>query len=134
MLVGGLLSSSQIPTASAVTCATKHKYGSICDNSNADISCSIVSPPNHTIIHIGSKTWAVVTFTVYAADPVDGIKKVLIHVTNDNSATKVAISDGGGLYHATWTTLGKGSHGITAACSDHSANTAHNSISISIRK
>ena len=134
LLVGGFLSSSQIHTASAITCAPKHKYDGVCDNTNTDITCKITSPPNHAVIHIGSARHAVVEFKVQASDPLDGIKKVLLHVTSDNTSTKVAKLDTDGLYHATWTSLAKGDHTVTAGCSDKSANTAHDAIIITIKR
>ena len=134
MLVAGFLSSSQIQTASAITCAPKHKYDGVCDNTNTDITCKITSTPNHAVIHIGSARHAVVEFKVQASDPLDGIKKVLLHVTHDNTSTKVAKLAGDGLYHATWTSLAKGDHIVTAGCNDKSANTAHDVIIITIKK
>ena len=134
MLVGGFLSSSQIQTASAITCPTKHKYDGVCDNTNTDITCKITSPPNHAVIHIGSARYAVVEFKVQASDPLDGIKKVLLHMTSDNTSTKSAKLGTDGLYHATWTSLAKGDHYVTAGCSDKSANTAHDVILIHIKK
>src|SRR3989442_13110151 len=98
MLVAGFLSSSQIQTASAITCGPKHKYDGICDNTNTDITCNITSPPNHAVIHIGSAKYAVVEFKVQASDPIDGIKKVLLHVTSDTTSTKLPKQANDGVY------------------------------------
>jgi len=132
MLAGGLVT-SHMQTASAVGCAKKHKYDGVCDKDSSDITCEITSPPNHAIIHTGSAKSATVEFIVKASDTFDGVKKVTNHVTNDNQPTKVATLGGDGFYHATWH-LVKASHTATAACSDFSANTAHNSISIIVKK
>src|SRR5437867_8451798 len=130
MLLGGFLSFTQIPDANATTCPRKHRYDGICDTTNADITCKITSPPNFTIFHTGTKKYVSVEFKIKASDPVDGIKKVLLHVTNDNTSTKVAKLGTDGLYHATWTTLARGTHDATAGCSDNSANTAHDTITV----
>ena len=111
-----------------------HKYGEVCDNSNKDITCNILSPLNHAVIHNGGQKWVQVDFTIQASDPVDGIKKVQVHMTHDNTSTKVASLGGDGNYHVTWTTLGKGSHTIKVSCSDFAKNTKHDSITIQIKK
>ena len=112
----------------------KHKYGDVCDETKKDIDCNILLHPDHTVIHIGKTDWAIVDFTIQAADPVDGIKKVQVHVTDDNTHIKTAVLGGDGFYHVSWTTLGKGNHHVRASCFDFANNVAHDSLSIEIKK
>ena len=111
-----------------------HKYGEICDKTNKDITCNIVSPANHAKFHLGEARWIGVDFTIQASDPGDGIKRVLVHFTHDNTSTKAAVLGGDGLYHVVWTTVGKGDHDVRVLCTDFASNTAHDSMEIKVKE
>lgn len=111
-----------------------HKYGNICDKTKQDITCNILVPSSNLLIHIGNQKHTSVSFTIQASDPVDGVKRVLVHMTHDNTHFKSAVLGGDGFYHVTWNTLDKGTHHVKVTCSDNAQNDKHDSVQIQIKK
>ena len=112
----------------------KHKYDGVCDKSSKDITCNILVPSANLVLHIGKAKQTGVSFTIQAFDPSDGIKKVRVHVTDDNVHAKSAVLGGDGFYHVAWTGLGKGDHHVQVTCTDLANNDRHDSVTVTIKK
>ena len=111
-----------------------HKYDHICDKGKQDITCNIVEPSSNLVLFLGNHKFTSVSLTIQASDPDDGIKKVQVHMTNDNAHIKNAILGSDGFYHVTWFSLGKGDHHAQVTCSDFAHNEKHDSVNINVKK